>query len=148
MEAFSQPFHSLSCEALRFRPPMNEFPLALEMLWWALQKMILLDQLFPWKVNFYLFSRLETRDEVRCLLLMDHFPVISLVLFYFCGILFLHQFESYKILVFLHVLLQRLVSNGFPFVLWSGHLSLTWGGVWHADQNSVFVFLVWASISP
>ena len=126
---------------------MNLFPLALGMSKWAFQQMGLLDWLLPLRLNAHLLSRLETYDEVRCLLLIDHFLVILLTLFYFCGILYLHQFESYRILVFLRVLLQRLVSNGSPFVLWSGHLSLMWEDVWHADQNSAFVFLVWASIT-
>ena len=137
----------MSWEAPRFPPRMSKFPLALGMSKWALQRMGLFDWLLPMRVNAHLLSRLETRDKVRCLLLMNRFPVISLTLFYFCGILYLHQFESYKILVFLRALLQHLVSNGSPFVFWSAHLSVMWEGAWHADQNSAFVFLVWASVS-
>ena len=45
---------------------MNKFPLALEMLKWALQQMGLLDWLLPLRLNAHLFSRLEAPDEVRC----------------------------------------------------------------------------------
>ena len=121
---------------------MKKFPLALGMSKWALQQMGLLDRLLTLRLNAHLFSQLEAQDGVRCLLLMNRFPVILLTLFYFCCILYLRQFESYRILVFLRVLLQRLVSNGSPIILLSGHLSLLWEDVWHADQNSAFVFPV------
>ena len=127
--------------APRFSHQMNKFLLALEMLWWALQQMELSDWLLPWKVNFHLLSPKVTHDKVRCLLPTDRFPEILLTLLYFCCILLLQQFESCKILVFLHVLLQCLDFNDFPPVVLSGHLSLTPVGVWYDDQNSVSVFL-------